>query len=233
MAARTIAANSGDADNPLPPITCRMNTSRIATRALSGANTPMEGNTFAAADTANPPAANTAHTCSRTAAFPATTTGTRGPPAANIRALCSNTCAFPPSVPPTNSTTSGAAAPNAASPDSSNGPAETCSTRAPADNPTRYPASAVITRSYPTTANRNPPPALEHASTRDRSAPGNTPRNPASAARNPSNTSAAPTCGNVVGCEATATSSAATSSTTATLVNVDPKSTQTTNARPW
>ena len=53
----------------------------------------------------------------------------------------------------------GAGGPQRGDPGRSSRPAATCTTRAPADRPTRCPASAVTSDSYPTTASRSPPPA--------------------------------------------------------------------------
>ena len=75
--------------------------------------------------------------------MPANTTGTRHRARANRVALCVTVSTSPPSVPPTSNTTSGRAARNAARSAAANRPAATCTTRAPADNPTRRPACAV------------------------------------------------------------------------------------------
>ena len=149
------------------------------------------------------------------------------------RASPSSTSALPPSVPPTSSTTSGSAARRSASlVVVETARAAPATTLPPLESATRRPASAVTSSSLPTTAMRSPPPALEQASTSasdrarvllDERAPG---RRRTRRARHPRRSAS----GSVVGWLAVARSVTGRRSTSAALVKVDPKSTQTTDA---
>ena len=108
-----MAGKSARRDRPLPPMTCLMKTSRIASRAGTGSSRPISGSTLAVAVTGTPAAARAAATSSRASTFPASTTGTVRRRAAMTPALCLKISALPPSVPPTSSTTSGRAASSA------------------------------------------------------------------------------------------------------------------------
>ena len=69
-------------------MTCSRNTARMAARADSGASRPMSGSTLSARVTGRPPSRRTAATSSRTAALPASTTGTdRSAPASGGRVV--------------------------------------------------------------------------------------------------------------------------------------------------
>jgi len=198
----------GPLDKPLPPITCARNTSRIAARAGPGASSPTSGSTLSVATTVRSRSNDSAS--GRAELLPANTIGTVTRARASASALCSNTFSSPPSVPPTNNTTSGR---DARSARTSTGPADTCTTFAPADSATRYPASALTNRSCPTTASRRPPPADEHAST------------VASVADSAAVTEPMPrnTSGGVVSCWA-APSSVPSAPTSAPFVHVEPTS---------
>src|SRR6476661_5327209 len=104
----------------------------------------------------------------------------------------------------------------------------TSTTLPPLDRATRRPASAVTSSSLPTTAIRRPPPALEQASTSAPLARGSTATIAARHASYPSSTSPVPSgTGIVVGCDAEARMRPSARPTSAALVNVEPKSTQT------
>ena len=136
-----------------------------------------------------------------------------------------HTSVLPPSVPPVSSTTSGSLGRSRrrSSPSARRG--DTATTLPPLDSATRRPASAVTSSSLPTTAIRSPPPALEQASVG------------APAARGSASTS----CGEArvvpvedVGVDGGAVlggrdAPPSARSTSAALVNVEPKSTQTTS----
>ncbi len=77
VAARTIRAKAGSRDRFLPPITCARNISRIAARALSGANTPISGTTLSASTCGTPAAARVSRISGWASTLPATTTGRR------------------------------------------------------------------------------------------------------------------------------------------------------------
>src|SRR6478752_4173165 len=104
----------------------------------------------------------------------------------------------------------------------------TSTTLPPLDRATRRPASAVTSSSFPTTAMRSPPPALEQASTSASLARGSAATSSARHASYPSRTSPVPSGpGSVVGWDAEATMRPSVRSTSAALVKVEPKSTQT------
>ncbi len=213
VTARTSRRNRGPRDRPLPPITCRRNAARIAALAGPGASSPTSGRTLAVGITVRPVSASRASAWSRTAVLPASTIGQRSRLRASRPALCSSTRVSPPSVPPASSTRSGRDARSAVRPAPVSSPADTCTTLAPAESATRYPASALTSRSWPTTASRSPPPADEQASTGT------------SVAANCSVTAPMPcsTSGGVVGCCAVPTSRPS-AATNAALVQVDPTS---------
>ena len=120
-------------ESPLPPITCRRNTSRIAARAGPGSSTPICGSTLPVRRRAAARRASSASAVGRgrrrcPRARPARAAGRAEP-----RARCArSTSALPPSVPPTSRTTSGRAARSASTPSSSIGPACTWTTWPPA-----------------------------------------------------------------------------------------------------
>ena len=103
-------------------------------------------------------------------------------------------------------------------------PLATCTTRPPLDSATRRPASAVTRASLPTTAIRSPPPAEEQASTSASAARGS-PRQLARQASQPSSTSVSIV---VRWLRRRQQLDRWSTSTSAALVNVEPKSTQAT-----
>ena len=215
----------------LPPITWLRNISRIAARALSGASTPILGTTLSARTYGVRDPSSRAATSGCDSTLPATTTG----PAHGVRdrksASPSSTSALPPSVPPTSSTTSGSEACRSASLPASSPPESTSTTLPPLESATRRPASAVTSSSLPTTAIRSPPPALEQASTSASAAAGSCSVSARMHASYPSRTSPCPMpSGRVVGWLAVASRSPVSRSTSAALVKVEPKSTQTTGS---
>src|SRR4029079_17623433 len=132
---------------------------------------------------------------------------------------------LPPSVPPVSRTTSGALSPTP--PRSSSRPAaRTATTLPPLDRATRRPSPALTSSSLPTTAIRSPPPALEQARVGASAARASCATRAARHASYPSRTSVAM----VVGCSAAAAIRPSARSTSDALVNVDPKSTQTTTS---
>ena len=212
----------------LPPITWARNISRIAARAESGARTPIFGTTLSARTCGTPPAARIAATSSRASTLPATTTGPVQPEPTRSRAAPSSTSALPPSVPPVSSTTSGSLVRTTRVQGPSSGgrlaTPMTATTLPPLLSATRRPASAVTSSSLPTTAIRSPPPALEQASTCASVARASRATSAARHASYPSSTSVSI----VVRCAAAATMLPEPRSTSAALVKVEPKSTQTT-----
>src|SRR5580765_5687263 len=100
----------------------------------------------------------------------------------------------------------------------------TATTLPPLERATRRPASAVTSSSLPTTATRRPPPALEQARIAASSARASWPARAARHASYPSSTSVSI----VVRCSAAATIRPSARSTRDALVNVEPKSAQTT-----
>ncbi len=215
VGARTISRNAALVESPLPPMTWSRKVARIAARAPPGLMTPISGTTLSATRTASPASPRRTAASSRASTLPATTTGRPKAASASRDALCSNTSELPPSVPPTRRIRSGWARPTARSSLASSLPDATWTTLAPALSPTRYPASAVTCRSYPTTASRSPPPALEQAS---RNASSLAPSRSASR-RQPSRTSVP----RVVGVSAVPRTAPSVSSRTA-LVYVEPTS---------
>ncbi|RAO45901.1 Glycoprotein gp2 [Micromonospora noduli] len=222
VAARTNRANRAPRDSRLPPMTWRRNTARIAARADAGASTPMRGRTLSASVTGTPASRSSPVNCSRTSALPAYTTGRRHRARARRVALWVIVSASPPSVPPTSSTTSGRAARNAVRSAAPSRPAATCTTCAPADNPTRRPACAVTSGSYPITASRSPPPADEHTYQGTSRTP-----SPAVAAATAASRPCSTSVPTVVGADAAPARTPAARSTTATFVYVEPTSAQT------
>ncbi len=224
----TIAAKAGLVERCLPPITWRRNIARIAARADAGSRTPIRGTTLPARTYGVPAPSRRAATSGWASTLPATTTGPDQRADASAEAHPRSTSLLPPSVPPVSSTTSGRARRRASTPASSRAPAETWTTRPPLESATRRPASAVTSCSLPTTPILSPPPADEQARTGASAARASSAVSADRQAPNPSITSVS----TVVRCSAFATSRPSATSTSAALVNVDPKSTHTTTPSP-
>src|SRR4051794_14251380 len=242
VAPRTIAVKLPRRLRCLPPMTWERKTSRMALRADCGARTPIRGTTLSARTWGRP--ARVASTSSRASTLLATTTGPRQPPATRARAARSRTSELPPSVPrpprapgargagsspwecpprvPRVSSTPWGA--SAARWRSGPGPADrTVTPLPPLESAPRRPASAVTSSSFPTTAMRSPPPALEQARTSATPALGSAVTSSARHTSYPSRTSVSI----VVRCSAPLTIVPSARSTRRALVNVEPKPTQT------
>ena len=166
VAIRTSAANRGAADSRFPAITCRRNSRPISSRAGPVLVRPSSGSTLGTTVTDAAPGASSPATTRATARLQATTTWAPVSDPAIAAALSSTRCCWPSSVPPANSTISGASALSRAASAPVSRPARTASSRAPAFSAAVCAASAVSSGTRPTAAIRSPPPALDAASSR-------------------------------------------------------------------